>query len=97
MEVLIKEYLKLEENIRRKFKCEEDFFLKPMIGNKWAINTENDTCFLSYLDNNDSKKNTCYVVSKNSKPMIYKKDDITMIIAIDCIKIAFIFENKNKL
>ncbi|MFI3231048.1 MAG: hypothetical protein R3Y29_05815 [bacterium] len=93
---LIKEYKILEEDIKREFKCDNDFFLKPMIGNSWAINTSNNTYFLTYLDQ-DNTQHTCYVVNKNSMPMIYKKDNLTMIIAIDCVKIAFIFENTNKL
>lgn len=96
MELLIKDFIKLENKIRQEFKCDEKFFLKPMIGNKWAINMQNETYFLSYLDS-EGNKNSCYIVNKNNKPLIYKKDDLTMVIAIDCIKIAFIFENKNKL
>ena len=76
------------------FKCDDDFFIKPLESLKWAVKEEDDFSFLIYWTSED-KRNTAVIVKKNGSSMIYKADTYTMVIAIDCVKTAFIFSNEN--
>jgi len=90
----LKSYVTSKNELMTHFKCDEDFFIKPMEGIKWAVKTEEDFSFLFYWTS-EEKKQTAVIVKKNGEPMIYKTNDYTMVIAIDCVKIAFVFSNKN--
>ena len=48
--------------------------------------------FLCYWTD-EGKKIDAVVVKKSGTPMIYKTKDYTMVVAIDCVKIGFIFRN----
>ena len=60
------------------FGCDGDFFLKPLLDLEWAIK---------------GKKIDAVIVKKGGEPMIYETKDYTMVVAIDCVKIGFIFRN----
>ena len=79
------------------FGCDSDFFVKPLLDYEWAVRQDEDFAFLSYWTE-DGKKVDAVVVKKGGEPMIYKTIDYTMVVAIDCVKIGFIFRNgKNQL
>ena len=58
-----------------------------------------DDCLESWQKNHErffaeeGKKVDAVVVKKGGEPMIYKTKDYTMVVAIDCVKIGFIFRN----
>ncbi len=87
-------YIDAKSKIFEYFDCSNDYFIKPAIDCKWIVKGDEDFYFLSYFDEND-KKTDAVVVRKNGEPLIYKTDLYTMVIAIDCVKIAFIFKNSN--
>lgn len=74
------------------FGCDRDFFLKPLLDLEWAIKGEEDFHFLSYWTA-EGKKIDAVIVKKGGEPMIYETKDYTMVVAIDCVKIGFIFRN----
>lgn len=78
------------------FGCENDFFLKPLIDLEWTIKSTEDFSILSYWDSND-KKIEAIIVRKNLEPLIFEYSGYTMVIAIDCVKIGFIFKSDKKL
>ena len=44
----------------------------------------------------DPEKVDAVIVKKGGEPMIYKTKDYTMVVAIDCVKIGFVFRNGKK-
>lgn len=74
------------------FGCEGDFFVKPLLELEWAVWQDEDFTFLCYWTEK-GKKVDAVVVKKNGVPMIYRMNDYTMVVAIDCVKIGFIFRN----
>lgn len=92
---VVLDFIDLRKKIFDFFQCDDDYFVKPLLEYNWAIKTEDDFCFLSYwLD--EGKKSTAVVVRKNGEPMIYKKDNYTMVVAIDCVKTGFVFSNEKQ-
>lgn len=74
------------------FGCDGDFFVKPLLDLEWAVREDEDFAFLSYWTN-EGKKVDAVIVKKSGEPMIYKTKDYTMVVAIDCVRIGFIFRN----
>lgn len=74
------------------FGCKGDFFVKPLLELEWAVWQDEDFTFLCYWTE-EGKKVDAVVVKKNGAPMIYRINDYTMVVAIDCVKIGFIFRN----
>ena len=83
-----------KKELMKHFLVDDDFFIKPLESLKWAVKEEDDFSFLIYWEN-DNKRKTAVIVKKNGNSMIYKADTYTMVIAIDCVKTAFIFSNAN--
>lgn len=86
-------FLTSQKNVMKHFGCDENFFVKPMLGIEWLIRTVDDFRFLTYWLAGDQKMDAV-IVSRGGKPMIFKTASYTMVIAIDCVKMAFIFHNK---
>ena len=96
MKDIVYNFINTKKILNKNFNCNEDFFIKPLIDKKWSIKDNDGIFFLTYLD--DNKKPKEYViVKKNNEPMIYKKDNYTMVIGIECVKLAFILDNNNSL
>lgn len=99
MEELIERYITTKKLLLHSFKCEDDYFIKNYRDVKWCISNSDNWCIVSYWENikNREIKIDVAVAKKNGKPMIFKSEDYTMIIGIQCVKIAFIFDNNKKL
>lgn len=93
----VQDYIQSTKRVFDFFGENGDFFLKPVLEFEWTIRKEEDFYFLCYW-NEQGKKIEAVVVKKNGEPMVYKTKDYTMVVAIDCVKIGFIFRNgKNSL
>jgi len=92
MSSVVEEYIEVKEDIKKYFGCPNDYFIKPLVNHDWSVYGDEGIFFLTYWDD-DEKKTTAMVVKKDNKPLIYKAKDYTMVIALDCVKIAFILKN----
>lgn len=96
MKYLIDNFISAKKDLNAEFNCKEDFFINPLIENKWTIKDNDGIFFLTYWDNKEKLKE-CVIVKKDNSPLIFKNEDYTMIIGIECIKLAFILKNSNML
>jgi hypothetical protein len=87
-------YIDAKKELMRYFNCTDDFYVKAFDRYKWMIKDDDDFSFLRYWTD-DEKRHDAVIVKKNGSPMIFKAGKYTMVVAIDCVKIAFIFENEN--
>ena len=88
----VAEFEQARKRINSYFGCDGDFFVKPMPEYEWAVKEYEDFAFLSYWTDK-GKKVDAVIVKKGGEPMIYKTKDYTMVVAIDCVRIGFIFRN----
>ena len=88
----VADFVQTRKRINDYFGCEGDFFIKPLLDLEWAVREDEDFTFLCYWTT-EGKKVDAVVVKKSGTPMIYKTKDYTMVVAIDCVKIGFIFRN----
>lgn len=92
MQNAVKEYLSSKENLFSFFGCDEEYFIKALVNYNWAIEEGSGVYFLIYWDT-EGNKTKAVLVKKNGDPLIYRREDFTMVIGIDCVKTAFIFKN----
>lgn len=91
----VQQFIQMQKEVLDFFQCQGEFFIKPLLNYYWTIHNTEDFYFLSYwMEKN--KRITAVIVKRNSLPMIYKKKDYTMVVAIDCVKIAFVFRNNQR-
>lgn len=95
MKDIIKNFINSKNALNKYFDCNEDFFINPLLDNKWTLKEDNGIYFLKCFKDDIPKD--YIVVKKNNIPMIFEKNDYTMIVAIDCIKLAFLVKNSNKI
>ncbi len=86
------DYEQSRKRVSDYFGCDGDFFLKPLLDLEWAVKNEEDFYFLSYWTK-EGKKVDAVVVKKGGEPMIFRTKEYTMVVAIDCVKIGFIFRS----
>ncbi len=89
----VMDFVQTRKRMNQYFGCEGDFFIKPLLTLEWAIRQDEDFSFLCYWTE-EGKRVDAVVVKKGGAPMIYRTKDYTMVVAIDCVKIGFIFRNE---
>ena len=88
----VHDFIMAKLELFRHFKCTDEYCVQIKLGHNWAIVEEDGIYFLSYWENMNSKTNAV-VVSKGDTAQVFKADDYTMVVAIDCVRIAFVFNN----
>ena len=95
MRDIVQNFIKAQNQLIKAFDCPGDYFIKPMLGCPWRITGDEDIPILSYEQNNLIQN--AVIVRHSGDPMIYRFKGYTMIVAIDCVKIAFVFETYKEL
>ena len=91
-------YVDVKSELMKEFGCQEDYFVKVLKENRWFVANADGFYKLSYFENLKGKeiKKETVVVEINNKPQIFRNEEYTMVIAIQCVKIAFVFKNTNE-
>jgi hypothetical protein len=91
----VKNLISAVSSVKDYFKADINYVLKPMLNVYWRIWFLEGTQFLTYWSD-DIQKTDVLVVKDGDKPLVFEKDDYTMVVGIECIKIALIFKNSNR-
>lgn len=102
MKYILDKYTSIREEIFHLFDLKPTLILKDMSKYKWSlIDIEGEDIKLLALWDEDeiefSLKNKFVVVKNKDRPIIRKKNGYTLIVCIDCIKIALILNDENKI
>ncbi len=92
----VMKYMQSKDRLMKYFGCKENYFIKPLPNAEWQIEDSNDFPILSYSVNGEPKIDAL-ICKKNGKPLIFSTKGYTMVIAIECIKIAFVFKNDKRI
>lgn len=90
----VNDFKTANNDIFLKFGVENKYFLSVLDECNWEIINDTDISIVKYVLNGESKTNL--IVKKDDKPFVISKDGYTMVVAIDCIKIAFLFKDDLK-
>ena len=89
-------YISAAEKLAAAFKCGAEFPFRLCLGEKWRLNEADGSFFLS-LENGGGKADVFVAVKANGKPLRYRYGRYIMVVAIDCVKTAFILDDKNEI
>lgn len=95
MKKFVPDYIKAKRDMLDYFKCEEDYFLKPVTNCSWHIKELEEMFFISYQEGED-KPNESIIVKKDGKPMVYRQGDYALVICVECVKVGLIFKIENE-
>lgn len=94
MQKIIENITSNQKKLFEEFDVPNNYYLKILPDVSWTVFSENDMNLVKYtLDDNTV---TNLILNTKDSPMIYDKNGYTMIIAIDCVKVALVFENSCK-
>ncbi|MCL2616758.1 MAG: hypothetical protein FWD96_03830 [Defluviitaleaceae bacterium] len=85
-------YTNAKKDLLTIFGCEVDLPAKVLMEAAWHVEENDGVSFLHYEQ--DGEKLVSVIVNKGGVPWMCKLNDITLVVAIDCIKFAFILKNK---
>ena len=93
----ISAYTGAKKSLLKLFRCEADLPIKILTDTQWHVEEIDGVSFLHYKSQDNGEELVNVIVSKNGEPWIYEMNELSMIVAIDCIKWAFIMKNKMRL
>lgn len=88
----VRDYIDTNKRLAKYFGSQEDLFVKTMMDVEWAIRKQDEFYFLCYWDA-EGKKTEAVMVKKDGEPLWYKKNADHMVVAIDCVKIGYVFSD----
>lgn len=86
--------VKNQNKLFEEFGVPNNYQLKIMKDAKFSVSVENEIHLVKYDENSSTTTNL--ILTKKDEPLIFEKDGYTMIIAIDCVKVALVFSNDNR-
>lgn len=96
MKKVVPDFIQAKRSLMQFFGCEDDFYVKCATNAQWYVRELEGTYFVGY-GKPDDKKQEAVVVRRDGEPYIIEKGDYTMVVCIECVKIALIFKNANKM
>ena len=91
MNKMLLQYAESKRKLLRYFDCPENYSIRICADCHWRLLETEGATFLEYR-RADRAPTKAVVVNKDGAPLVYRTKDLAMIIAIDCIKIAFIMD-----
>ncbi|MCL2852095.1 MAG: hypothetical protein FWE20_03540 [Defluviitaleaceae bacterium] len=90
----ISAYTGAKKNLLKLFRCEADLPIRVLTDITWHVEDHDGVSFLHYQPQDDAEGLVSVIVNRNGEPWITEMNELTLVVAIDCIKFAFIFKNK---
>lgn len=91
---IVQGFKKSKQRLLKGFNCSIEYPINLLDDYSFEITKNEGLYFLSYWKD-INKKTSAVIVLDDEKPVIYKSGNYLMIIAIDCIRLGFVF-NKYK-
>jgi hypothetical protein len=95
MKKYVPDFIQAKKDLMQFFGCNDDFYIKPATNDSWYIRELEGTYFVGY-GKADDKAHEAVVVRRDGEPYIIEKENYTMVVCIECVKVALIFKNDNK-
>ena len=93
--MLINDYISSKKKLLNMFGIKEDYFIIPCINKDWELDLNEDLPMLIF--EGDDGPQTRVIVKKGNKPIVVRKKRLTLVVALDCVKICYVFDNaRNK-
>ncbi len=95
MKKAVPDFIQAKRDLMQFFGCNDDFYIKTATNDIWYIRELEGTYFVG-CGREDEKTHEAVVVRRDGQPYIIEKGDYTMVVCIECVKIALILKNANR-
>ncbi len=95
MQKKIEQFCNLNKKIHDELNIADGIYLSAKLDKKWRIIDFSELKMVEFENNNTFEK--CVIVNNDKEPLIIRKEKYTIVVAIDCVKVAFIFDNKKEI
>jgi hypothetical protein len=91
----VQQFMNAKKDLMKYFDCPEEYYIKMQLEDYWLVNEQDEWDVVSFAATHPLKgnKTDVIIVRKNGKPMIFKQKEYTMIVGIQCVKVAIVFSN----
>ncbi len=96
MKKYVPDFIQAKRDLMQFFGCSEDYYIKTATTCNWYIRELEGTYFVGYGKEGE-KMTEAVVVRRDGDPYIIEKGEYTMVVCIECVKIALILKNSNKM
>ncbi len=93
---IVDDFISCQKNLFEAFEIDKQYHVKSLIGSKWTINDFDDGKILRYWITED-KFDDCVIVKENGDSVIREYEGFSIVIALDCVKTAFMFKTVDKI
>jgi len=95
VKMIVENYLESKNSLFSYFDCNEEYFVKPVLDYEWRIK-EIDNMFILTYWKQGGKLNECIIAKKDNIPIIVRKSDYSLVVAIECVKVAIILKTERE-
>ncbi len=93
---VVDDFIQAQKVIFNAFELGKDYHIKIFTDNKWTLNDFEDGQILRYWVKEDRFED-CVIVKENGESIIRQYDKYSIVIALDCVKTAFLFETNKRI
>jgi hypothetical protein len=94
MHLTVNAFLNAKIQFLAGFNCPGDYFINPLTESPWRINESKEMPVLSYENKNHTHH--AVIVQQNNQPLIYRAGGYALVVAIDCVKVAFLLDERRE-
>jgi len=87
-------YINAKSKLLQLFGCEGDLPVRVLTDVTWRIEESEGMSFLHYKHSGSDDELVSVIINKDGEPWITKQDDTSLVVAIDCVRFAFILNNQ---
>ncbi len=92
---VIDNFISAQKIIFEVFELGKSYHVKVFTDNKWTVTDFEDGQILRYWLNED-RYDDCVIVKENGESIIREYEGYSVVIALDCVKTAFLFKTEKK-
>lgn len=91
---LVSQFIDVQKSIIEAFDLDRTYHIKNLTDKKWSLRDFEDGKILRYWLSDD-KHEDCVVVKERGDSIIREYEGYSIIIALDCVRTAFLFRTEN--
>lgn len=92
---IVDNFINAQKEMFKVFELGKAYHIKVLIDKKWTVNDFEDGQILRYWINDD-RYDDCVIVKENGDSIIREYNEYSIVIALDCVKTAFLFKTDNR-
>jgi len=87
-------YIDANTKLLKLFGCESALPIRVLTNVEWRIQENEGVSFLHYRHKGTDDELVSVIINKDSEPWVTPLSDVSLVVAIDCIRFAFILNNE---